>query len=275
MTSYDRIEKVIRHIQTHHQEQPRLSELSKVAGLSAFHFHRLFTRWAGITPKAFLKCITNEHAKRLLARSRDLLDVSFQAGLSGPGRLHDLLVTVEGVSPGEFKSKGAGIEIRYGFHQSPFGVCLIGLTERGVCHLAFLASASDRQLALKQLRLKWPKANVRLDARAAKRAGQTIFSRRRGKLAIHLRGTGFQVKVWQALLRIPPGALLSYGDIAKAIGKPSASRAVGTAVGSNGIGFLIPCHRVIRDTGILGDYRWGPERKRALLAWESGAFSTP
>ena len=275
MTSYDRIEKVIRHIQTHHQEQPRLSELSKVAGLSAFHFHRLFTRWAGITPKVFLKCITNEHAKRLLARSRDLLDVSFEAGLSGPGRLHDLLVTVEGVSPGEFKSKGAGVEIRYGFHQSPFGVCLIGLTERGVCHLAFLASASDRQLALKQLRLKWPKAILRLDPRAAKRTGQTIFSRRRGKLAIHLRGTGFQVKVWQALLRIPPGALLSYGDIAKAIGKPSASRAVGTAVGSNGIGFLIPCHRVIRDTGILGDYRWGPERKRALLAWESGTLSAP
>ena len=269
MTTYERIEKVIRHIQARHQEQPSLAELARVAGLSEFHFHRLFTRWAGITPKDFVKALTNEHAKSLLARSRDVLGASLEAGLSGPGRLHDLLVTVEGVSPGEFKAKGAGLTIRHGFAPSPFGECLIGLTRRGVCHLAFSSPDEGRAAMLFDLRRRWPKAKLAADAAAARRAAKAIFSRKHGKIALHVCGTGFQVKVWEALLRIPSGALASYGDVARAIGKPAAARAVGTAVGQNGISYLIPCHRVIRDTGVLGGYRWGAARKRALLAWES------
>lgn len=270
MTSYERIEKVIRYIEKHRLEQPRLPALAKVAGLSEFHFHRLFSRWAGTTPKSFLKFITNEHAKHLLRSSRDLLTVSFDAGLSGPGRLHDLLVSVEGVTPGQYKAKGLGLEIQYGFHQTPFGLALVGTTARGICHLAFLDSRTSRQIAVRELRTKWPKAKLRENHGTTAPIIARIFGRtRKESLPVVLSGTPFQLKVWEALLRIPSGGASTYGQVAAAIGQPRASRAVGSAVGSNSIAYLIPCHRVIRGAGILGDYRWGAARKRAILAWES------
>ena len=263
MTTYERIEKVIRYIEAHREEQPSLDTLAKVAGLSPFHFQRLFSKWAGVTPKDFVKAITNEHAKALLEKSRGVLEASFESGLSGPGRLHDLLVTVEGVTPGEFKARGAGVAISYGFHDTPFGECLIGATKRGVCYLAFGAKLAD-------LRKRWPRARLERDQDATRKLVDAMFSRRKsGKIRLVLDGTPFQVPVWKALLRIPRGRLASYHDIARAIGKPKADRAVGAAVGGNAIGYLIPCHRVIRASGAVGDYRWGAPRKRALLAWES------
>jgi AraC family transcriptional regulator of adaptative response/methylated-DNA-[protein]-cysteine methyltransferase len=269
MTNYERIERVIRHLGRNHREQPSLASLARIAGVSEFHFHRMFSRWAGTTPKSFLKLLTAEHAKQLLRESRDVLDVTLETGLSSPSRVHDLLVSVEGMSPGEFKAWGAGITIRYGFHETPFGLCLVGVTSRGICHLAFV-NAGEKSRAEAELRAKWPNAKLQKSAKASAKAVSEIFGRgRRKPVHVLLAGTPFQLKVWEALLRIPPGHALSYGDIAATIGKPSASRAVGTAVGSNAIAFLIPCHRVIRETGVIGDYRWGTERKKAILAWES------
>jgi AraC family transcriptional regulator, regulatory protein of adaptative response / methylated-DNA-[protein]-cysteine methyltransferase len=269
MTSYERIEKVIEYMEKHRDEQPRLAALAKVAGLSEHHFHRLFSRWAGTTPKAFLKYLTNAHAKELLRSSRDLLGASLEAGLSGPGRLHDLLVTVEGVTPGEYKARGAGVEIRYGFQPTPFGLALVAVTARGVCHFAFL-EAGGREKALNELRKKWPRARIRQDRSASAAVIRRIFGRKRsGKIAVVLRGTPFQLKVWEALLRVPPGKAASYAQVAAAVGRPRATRAVGSAVGRNALAYLIPCHRVLRRTGALGGYRWGSGRKRAMLAWES------
>jgi AraC family transcriptional regulator of adaptative response/methylated-DNA-[protein]-cysteine methyltransferase len=265
---YRTIEKVIRSLERDFRSQPSLAEMARIAGLSEFHFHRLFTRWAGTTPKTFLKSLTATHAKELLRESRDLLDVSLDSGLSGPGRLHDLLVTVEGVSPGEFKARGAGLEIRYGFGASPFGEYLVALTPRGICHLSFV-DAGGREGAASELEKAWPEARLTADASAAHGALDRVFSpKKRRPLNAVVAGSPFQLKVWQALLRIPAGRLLSYGDIASAIGHPGASRAVGTAVGSNSVAYLIPCHRVIRESGVIGDYRWGHARKRAILAVE-------
>jgi AraC family transcriptional regulator of adaptative response/methylated-DNA-[protein]-cysteine methyltransferase len=264
MTTYQRVERVIAYVDSHREEQPDLSTLAKVAGLSPFHFHRLFTRWAGVTPKSFLKFVTSERAKGLLL-TKDLLSASYEAGLSGPGRLHDLLVTVEGVSPGEYKARGAGLVIRHGFHETPFGLALAGVTPRGLCHLAFVAT---RGAALNELKRKWPKAELREDRAGTASVVAKAFGR--GKLAVHLRGTPFQLKVWEALLRIPNGRAATYAQVAKAVGRPKASRAVGTAVGSNTLAVVIPCHRVLRGTGAFGGYRWGVVRKRAILASEAG-----
>ena len=269
MTDYQRIEKIIRFLDHHYQEQPSLATLAKAAGLSEFHFHRLFSRWAGTTPKGFLKALTAAHAKRLLQESRDVLSVSLETGLSGPGRLHDLLVTVEGVSPGEYKAAGAGVEIRYGTHATPFGDCLLGVSPRGITHLAFATDRSEKTL-VRELASAWPEACLVRDQRGTAEIASEIFAQERKKnLSVFLKGTGFQLKVWEALLRIPPGHRLSYGDIAARVGRPGASRAVGTAVGNNPIGYLIPCHRIIRETGVIGEYRWGTQRKRAILAYES------
>jgi len=269
MSDYDRIEKVIRHLETIRLEQPSLGQLARFAGLSESHFQRLFSRWAGTTPKDFLKALTAEHARRLLRESKDLLSISHEVGLSGSGRLHDLFVTVEGASPGEFKAKGNGIEIRYGFHETSFGLCLLGVTERGICHLAFCARNNPRS-ALAELRTKWPLATLKPATRhTAKIAGQIFGLSRKPPLRVLLSGTPFQIKVWEALLRIPLNHLASYGDVAAFLGKRGAARAVGSAVGANSIAYLIPCHRVIRETGVIGDYSWGTERKKAILAWES------
>lgn len=264
MTTYQRIEKVIRYVDAHRQAQPRLEELAAVAGLSPFHFHRLFRRWAGVTPKSFLKFVTCRDAgARLL--SDDVLAASLAVGLSGPSRLHDLMVTVEAVTPGEWRMRGAGVVIRHGFHETPFGPALFGLTERGLCHLAF---ADDRRAALARLRRLWPKAELREDRAGTAAVARAAFSHK-GKVKLLLAGTPFQLKVWEALLRIPAGRAARYGDVARAVGRPAAARAVGTAVGANPIACLIPCHRVLQGTGAFGGYRWGVARKRALLAAEA------
>lgn len=268
MSDYERIKKVILYLEKHYLEQPDLKKLAKLTGLSEFHFHRLFTRWAGVTPKDFLKFLTAQHAKQLLNESRDLLHTSLESGLSGPGRLHDLFVTVEAVTPGEYKSKGAGVKIEYGYHDGPFGTFLLAITKRGICHLAFCDD--DKKKALNELKEIWANAEFHLNQKSTASMAKNFFDlKAKGKVSLLLMGTSFQLKVWEALLRIPDSYLVSYADIAKAIGSPKASRAVGSAVGKNDIAFLIPCHRVIRETGVIGEYRWGKSRKKAMLAWES------
>jgi AraC family transcriptional regulator of adaptative response/methylated-DNA-[protein]-cysteine methyltransferase len=267
MTDYDRIAKVISYIEKHFLDQPSLKKLASVAGLSESHFHRLFTKWARVTPKDFLKFITAEHAKHLLEDSADLLEASMASGLSGPSRLHDLLVTVEAVSPGEYKSKGRGITISYGFHETPFGTCLLGLTDRGLCYLSFCDG--QREEALLELQEKWKNAETIRDQVSTKEAANTIFGKTKSKsVSLLLMGSSFQIKVWEALLRIPDGQLRSYLDIAEAIGSPNSSRAVGTAIGQNSLGWIIPCHRVIRASGHFSNYRWDPIRKKAMIGWE-------
>ena len=272
MTDYERIENVIRHLKEHYVEQPDLRTLAGIAEVSEFHFHRLFSRWAGVTPKALVKFLTAKHAKALLRESQSVLDASLDSGLSGPGRLHDLLVSVDAVSPGEFKSYGEGMEIRYGFHSTPFGTCLIGATARGICHLSFLGqdSSSRRASTIRELRSDWPKAVLHHHPQSTRELAAKIFHRGRSeKIPVLLVGTPFRLKVWEALLKIPSGHVLSYRDVARSINAPTACRAVGAAVGANPVAYLIPCHRVIHETGIVGNYRWGRARKLTMLAWEN------
>jgi AraC family transcriptional regulator, regulatory protein of adaptative response / methylated-DNA-[protein]-cysteine methyltransferase len=271
MTDYDRIEQIIRYLDKHHRAQPGLKDLARVAGLSEFHFHRLFARWAGTTPKNFLKALTAEHAKQLLLASKDLLHVSLDIGLSGPGRLHDLMVTVEGMTPGEFKAQGRGVEILYGVHSTPFGTCLIATTRRGVCHLSFVMTPNVYE-AIASLGTRWPQATIKRSQRGTASITAVIFSHHHppAPLPILVAGTSFQIKVWKALLAVPEGHLVSYSQVASAIGHSGAARAVGSAVGQNPVGVLIPCHRVIRETGVVGDYHWGTVRKKAIIAWECG-----
>ena len=265
----ERVERAIRFLDTHYREQPSLDEVAGAVGLSPYHFQRVFKRWAGVTPKRFLQFLTVEHAKAALAEGRSTLEASWDAGLSGPGRLHDLFVAVEAVTPGEFKENGRGLVIRYGFADSPFGTALIALTDRGICGMAFTEEA-DAQGALDTLERRWRGASWQRDDEAAANMARTIFAdREHGRITLELNGTNFQLKVWEALLRIPPGTLVSYGDVARSIGHPDAVRAVGTAVGQNPIAYLIPCHRVIRSTGAFGNYRWGAARKRAMVGWEA------
>jgi AraC family transcriptional regulator, regulatory protein of adaptative response / methylated-DNA-[protein]-cysteine methyltransferase len=273
MNDFDRIAAVIRHLDENHLEQPGLNELATAAGLSESHFHRLFQRWAGVTPKNFLQSLTVEHAKRRLRESASVLEAALDSGLSGPGRLHDLLVTMEAASPGEFKNGGQGMIIEWGFAESPFGPCSLGWNSRGICHLAFHESEGSAA-APTGLQENWSRAGLRQNDRQARRLAKTIFNRESksgAPLKAFVRATPFQLKVWRALLQIPEGCVASYGGIAQAIGDPKSARAVGTACGSNSIAYLIPCHRVIRETGVVNGYRWGNTRKRALLAWEATA----
>jgi AraC family transcriptional regulator of adaptative response/methylated-DNA-[protein]-cysteine methyltransferase len=267
---YDRIEQAIRFLQANYRRQPELDEIAGAVGLSEFHFQRLFTRWAGISPKRFLQFLTRQGAKQLLDRSTSLLDTTYAVGLSSPGRLHDLFVTTEAVTPGEFKSRGEGLEIRYGFHPSPFGECLIGLTGRGICFLGFVERT--RPAALELLQGDWPHARVVQDPAATGPLVERIFARGAelagAPLPLFLSGSNFQIKVWEALLNIPAGQAVSYQGLAAALGKPAAARAVGNAVAHNHIAVLIPCHRVLRGAGEFGKYRYGTPRKMALLAWE-------
>ena len=267
---YLRIEQAILYLENHYKEQPSLEEVATNIGLSEFHFQRVFTRWAGVSPKRFLQFLTKEGAKDLLNRSENLLETTHQVGLSSLGRLHDLFVTTEAVSPGEYKSRGEGITIRYGIHLTPFGKCLIGLTERGICHLGFVETSEGD--AIDSLVMEWKEARMIEDYRFTAALVEPIFglrySTRIKPLPVHLRGSNFQLKVWEALLQIPTGAVTTYQELAQRIGQPSASRAVGTAVGHNPIAVLIPCHRVIRKVGDFGNYRYGALRKKALLARE-------
>jgi AraC family transcriptional regulator of adaptative response/methylated-DNA-[protein]-cysteine methyltransferase len=266
MTDYERIEKVICYLGKHRKEQPSLAKMAKAAGLSEFHFHRLFRRWAGTSPKAFLAFLTARHAKSLLRQQRSVLHTALEVGLSGPGRLHDLMVRTEGMSPGEVKRKGKGMLILYGIHPSPFGPCLIGLTKRGICHLAFLEGAGEQ--AIQSLKQSWPSAHFQENCAETAAMIQRIFQRKpSAPIPLLLKGSAFQLKVWEALLHTHRGELVSYSDLSRKIGTKS-SRAVGSAVARNNLAFLIPCHRVIRKTGEIGQYRWGQERKQAILAWE-------
>ena len=267
---YRLIEQAIRFIEANAHRQPELVEVAATVGLSEYHFQRTFTRWAGISPKRYLQFLTKEHAKELLAQSENLLEASHQVGLSSLGRLHDLFVATEAVSPGEYKSRGAGVTIRYGIHASPFGACLVAVTERGICHLGFVQTSEGD--AIDNLVADWSQAKMIEDYKSTAPLIEPIFDlNQRGKesLRLHLRGTNFQIKVWEALLQIPQGTVTTYEGIAARIGRPSALRAVGTAVGHNPVAVLIPCHRVLRKDGEFGNYRYGSARKKALLAYES------
>lgn len=281
---YERVASVIRYVEQRFREQPTLSDVAAHLSLSESHLQRLFTRWAGISPKRFLQFVTARHARRLLRERRSVLDAAYASGLSGPGRLHDLIVNLHAVTPGELKREGEGVAIRFGIHPSPFGRCLIARTARGICALAFL-DADGPDAAREYLAERWPLAALRWAPEESEALARRIFrlerpaaGSRRGDAApipLVLQGTNFQLRVWEALLRIPPGAVATYGDIATRIGEPGAARAVGAAAGRNPIAFLIPCHRVIRSTGAFGGYRWGETRKRALLAWESARVAEP
>ncbi|HBR93140.1 MAG TPA: 6-O-methylguanine DNA methyltransferase [Opitutae bacterium] len=272
LKDYQRIEAAIEYLRANAARQPSLAELSQVIHLSEYHLQRLFARWAGVSPKRFVQLLTLEHAKKQLACSADLLTASYEAGLSGPGRLHDLFVTIEAVTPGEFKARGESLEIRYGQHPTPFGKCLIGETTRGVCFLEFVTPHTIKAVQLK-LQERWPGAVLREDRAGTAQTVQAIFNakkRSNSSLSVLLQGTNFQIQVWRALLRIPLGHVSHYANIAQWIGRPKAVRAVGTAVGANPIAWLIPCHRVLRSDGNLGGYHWGETRKQACLAWEAG-----
>ena len=269
---YDVVERAIRFIEGSYIEQPSLDDVAEHVHLSKYHFQRIFSRWAGISPKKFIQYLTVNHAKKLLEESKSVLDVAYEVGLSSPGRLHDLFVNFEGLSPGEYKLRGKGLHIEYGFSGSPFGTCLLAKTERGICWMSFLSDDS-RSEALADMLHKWDGARFVENDGQLKLLAERVFRPFGGgtgaSLKLHIRGTNFQVKVWEALLSVPFGRLASYGDIAAKIGAPSASRAVGGAVGSNPVALLIPCHRVIRETGVIGNYRWGEMRKRLLIGWEA------
>jgi AraC family transcriptional regulator, regulatory protein of adaptative response / methylated-DNA-[protein]-cysteine methyltransferase len=273
---YPRIEQAIEYLEKHANEQPDLSEIASAVGLSEYHFQRVFSRWAGISPKRFLQFLTKESAKELLEKSENLLDTTYGVGLSSLGRLHDLFVTTEAVTPGEYKSGGAGLTIRYGMHDTPFGKALIGTTERGICHLGFVGHSEGG--AIDTLVTNWQQAEMIEDHEATVSLVEPIFDlsqRVKTPLHLYLRGTNFQLKVWEALLRIPLGFVTSYQGLAEQAGHPRASRAVGTALGRNPIAVLIPCHRVIRKLGEFGNYRYGVARKKALLGWEAANRQPP
>ena len=273
---YERIENAIQYLETHFHSQPSLSEIADQIGLSEYHFQRLFSRWVGISPKRFLQFLTKEYAKQLLENSTNLLDVTYEAGLSSPGRLHDLFVTCEAVTPGEYKSKGEGITIRYGYHPSPFGECLLATTARGICGFFFVKNRA-RKDPLTELHFFWKKADIVEDPHASHELVERIFNPSFADsgtpLHLVLNGTNFQMKVWEALLKIPFGTAVSYEDVAIQVGLPGATRAVGSAVGKNPISFIIPCHRVIRKTADFGNYGGGTARKKAILGWEAARLA--
>lgn len=268
---YHRIEAAIRYIQQTAGSQPGLDEIAEHVGLSKYHFQRLFRRWAGVSPKRYLQFLTVEQAKELLRDSLSVLDTTFETGLSSPGRLHDLFVSAEAMTPGQYKEQGAGLLIRYGIHETPFGACLLAATERGICRLTFVDEHGAAG-AVEELADEWSNATLRHDQAATAPLARQAFGAsgaEESPLRLLLRGTNFQLKVWQALLRVPFGAAVSYGTVARAVGHAGSARAVGGAVGANSIAFLIPCHRVLLSSGEFGEYCWGAVRKRAILTWEA------
>ncbi len=270
-SDYERIAKAIVFITGRIERQPSLADIAAHIHLSPFHFQRLFCRWAGITPKRFLQALTVERAKPLLRDAKPVLDVSDTLGLSSGGRLYDHFVRLEAVTPGQYQLRGAGLKIAYAVHDTPFGKAFLALTPRGVCALAFLESA-DPEEQLGNLRKDWPYAELRESLRDTRSMVAAVFNgtRRQDRpLSLYVAGTNFQVSVWKALLQIPKGGVASYSQVAAAVGHPRAARAVGQAVGANPIAFLIPCHRVIQESGGLGGYRWGTARKQLIQVWES------
>lgn len=267
--NYARIEAAINFIKDHLQDQPSLDEIATAVQLSPFHFQKLFTEWAGVSPKKFMQYLTLEYAKSLLRNAGStLLDTANATGLSSTSRLHDLFIAIEGMTPGEFKNGGAGLQINYHFSPSPFGELIIASTARGICHLFFV---TDQQQAVNDLIARFPHASLQHRTDILQQEALGFFRRdwQQKQIKLHLSGTPFQLKVWESLLKVPMGSLVTYGAIANNIDKPKAARAVGTAIGSNPIAFLIPCHRVIQQTGRLGGYRWGESRKSAIIGWEA------
>jgi AraC family transcriptional regulator, regulatory protein of adaptative response / methylated-DNA-[protein]-cysteine methyltransferase len=270
---YDVVRRAIGHIRGHWRQQPEIDAIAEAAGVTATELHHLFRRWAGLTPKAFLQALTLDGARQLLRDSASVLDATYEVGLSGPGRLHDLFVTHEAMSPGEWKSGGEGLTVRFGFHPSPFGQALVMATERGLAGLAF-ADAGGEAATLADMKRRWPKANYVADTARTAPIAQRIFDPSQWQhdqpLRVVLIGTDWEVRVWQALLKIPMGRLATYSGIAGKVCTPAAARAVGAAVGKNPIAFVVPCHRVIGKAGDLTGYHWGITRKRAMLGWEAG-----
>lgn len=265
--NYNRIEKAIAFIQANFKKQPSLEEIAAHVHLSPFHFQRLFQEWAGTTPKKFLQYISLQHAKHLLKETQSIAEATYMTGLSSSSRLHDLFVKVESMTPAEYKNGGVKLTIYYSTHLSPFGPICIASTEKGICHIAFV----DPEKALSNIREQYPLANVIRKELPRHIEVLHIFddsAQLKNPLHLHLKGTPFQLKVWEALLKVPKGCLTTYAHLAEAIGHPKASRAVGTAIGSNPIAYLIPCHRVIQSSGIFGGYMWGPIRKAAIIGWE-------
>jgi len=268
--NYKRIAEAIDYIKTHFKDQPDLDEVAAKVHLSPFHFQRLFTDWAGVSPKKFLQYTSIQYAKNILKDNQATLsDAAYETGLSGTGRLHDLFIKIEGMTPGEFKNGGENIFINYSYAETPFGNILVASTVKGICYMAF---ADDEQQALIDLQHHFPKAAFKQMLDIIQQNALYIFTHDWSKLnqiKLHLKGTGFQLKVWETLLKIPMGQLSTYGNIATTIKNPNASRAVGTAIGSNPVAFLIPCHRVIQSTGTFGSYMWGATRKTAIIGWEA------
>src|SRR6478736_1090480 len=272
-SDYERVRRIIAYISERWREQPSLEAIADHVGLATTHVHHLFRRWAGLSPKAFLQALTLDNAKALLSDSASVLDATYEVGLSGPARLHDLFVTHEAMTPGDYKAAGAGLVMRYGFHPSPFGEAVLIVTERGLAGLGFVDDG-DRQAALADMTRRWPKAQYVEDDVAVAPIARRIFSPAQWQaeqpLRVVLIGTDFEVRVWKTLLRIPRDKATTYSDIARHIGNPAACRAVGAAVGKNPISFVVPCHRVLGRTGALTGYHWGLTRKQAILGWEAG-----
>ena len=273
--NFDRIASAIGYLSDNFREQPNLDEVAEKVHLSPFHFQRMFSEWAGVSPKKFLQFLSLEYAKKLLSdRSATLSETTHQTGLSSTARLHDLFVKMEGMTPAEYKHGGESLSINYSYSDSPFGKVFIASTEKGICSLVF---EDEREHALDNLKLKFPKATYIQKQDMLQMDALSIFSKdwsKLKKIKLHLKGTPFQLKVWQTLVKIPAGGLATYGQIASAIEKPKASRAVGTAIGDNPIAFLIPCHRVIQSTGHFGQYHWGPDRKAAIIGWEASRIAS-
>jgi AraC family transcriptional regulator of adaptative response/methylated-DNA-[protein]-cysteine methyltransferase len=275
MTDYERIEKAIVFLKQNFKQQPDLDEVAKQVHLSPFHFQRLFKEWAGVSPKKFVQFLSVEYAKDLLKQNLSLLDTSFETGLSGTGRLHDLFINVEGMTPGEYKNGGQDLQIQYSFAETIFGDVIIASTPKGICYLSFV---SNEQKETENLFKLFPNANFVQKTDLIQQNAMKFFRadwKDLQKIKLHLKGTPFQLKVWQSLLKIPLGNVSTYTAIANSIQNPGAMRAVGTAIGSNPVAFLIPCHRVIKSSGIVGEYHWGSNRKTAILGWEASSISSP
>lgn len=270
--NYQRIEEAIRYLEGNFRRQPNLDEVAEQLHLSSFHFQKIFTDWVGISPKRFLQFLTIDFLKEKLEQSKNLMEAAESAGLSGQSRVYDLFTTLEAVTPQEYKLHGSGVEIRYGYHETPFGKCLLGLTQRGICWLSFLMQDEDHRLSLECMKKYWNNSIFKEDKEITAYYVDRIFpsgtQKVTEKLHLFVKGTNFQIKVWEALLKIPAGQVTTYQGVAKSIHNPNALQAVGSAVGANHIAYLIPCHRVIRKDGILGEYRWNATRKKSMIGWE-------
>ena len=275
--NYLRIEQAIQYLEKNFQRQPELDEVAEKVHLSSFHFQRIFTDWAGISPKRFLQFLTVDFLKEKLQQSKNIVEAAEHAGLSSQSRVYDLFTTLEAVTPQEYKQKGSGIRIEYGMHETPFGLCLIGVTERGICWLSFISTDEDHKFELEKMKEHWHNSVFHQDQDLTSEFILQIFShentKSQSKLHVFVKGTNFQIKVWEALLKIPMGGVSTYKGVAESIQNPKAMQAVGSAVGANHIAYLIPCHRVIRKDGILGEYRWNATRKKSIIGWEMAKAS--